>query len=40
MGGVGKTQVTLEYAYRQLTEYQRIFWIDAANLPTFVARGS
>jgi tetratricopeptide (TPR) repeat protein/transcriptional regulator with XRE-family HTH domain len=29
LGGVGKTQVALEYAYRHADEYQAIFWIRA-----------
>jgi tetratricopeptide (TPR) repeat protein len=29
LGGVGKTQVALEYAYRYCHEYQAIFWVKA-----------
>jgi tetratricopeptide (TPR) repeat protein len=29
LGGVGKTQIVLEYAYRYQHEYQAIFWIKA-----------
>lgn len=29
LGGVGKTQIVLEYAYRYQYEYQAIFWIKA-----------
>ncbi len=29
LGGVGKTQVALEYAYRHALEYRAIFWIEA-----------
>jgi tetratricopeptide (TPR) repeat protein/transcriptional regulator with XRE-family HTH domain len=29
LGGVGKTQVALEYAYRYALQYQAIFWIAA-----------
>jgi hypothetical protein len=30
IGGVGKTQIPVEYAYRHLAEYSAIIWIDAA----------
>jgi tetratricopeptide (TPR) repeat protein len=29
LGGIGKTQIALEYAYRYQREYQAIFWIKA-----------
>ena len=29
LGGVGKTQISLEYAYRQALEYSAVFWIGA-----------
>lgn len=29
VAGVGKTQVALEYAYRYLSKYRRILWVDA-----------
>jgi tetratricopeptide (TPR) repeat protein/transcriptional regulator with XRE-family HTH domain len=29
LGGVGKTQVALEYAYRYAHEYQAVFWVGA-----------
>lgn len=30
LGGVGKTQIALEYAYRHFADYQFVFWINAA----------
>src|SRR6266567_9139 len=29
LGGVGKTQVALEYTYRHVLDYQAVFWIEA-----------
>lgn len=29
LGGVGKTQIALEYAYRHALEYSAVFWIGA-----------
>ncbi len=29
LGGMGKTQITLEYAYRHALEYSAVFWIGA-----------
>ena len=34
MGGIGKTQLALQYAYLHLTEYKAVCWINAANEPT------
>ena len=37
LGGIGKTQIALEYAYRYSQEYQAVFWVKAnsrANLAT------
>jgi hypothetical protein len=31
LGGIGKTQVALEYAYRHGHEYKAIFWVGAEN---------
>lgn len=32
IGGVGKTQIAVEYAYRHRAEYSAIIWIDATSL--------
>jgi tetratricopeptide (TPR) repeat protein/DNA-binding XRE family transcriptional regulator len=37
LGGVGKTQVALEYAYRHALEYSAIFWIGAETDEQIVA---
>lgn len=37
LGGIGKTQVALEYAYRYAQDYQATFWIHAASHDTLVA---
>lgn len=29
LGGIGKTQLAIEYAYRHRSEYQAVFWIEA-----------
>ena len=31
MGGIGKTQIALEYVYTNKTNYERIYWITAVN---------
>src|SRR5271155_344855 len=31
MGGVGKTQLAIEYVYRNETRYDNIFWISSAD---------
>jgi len=33
MGGIGKTQVALEYTYRHRREYSHIFWMKAESGP-------
>ncbi|NGX37476.1 MAG: Regulatory protein AfsR [Chlamydiae bacterium] len=37
LGGIGKTQLALQYAYRTAHQYQRILWIDAENESTFTS---
>ncbi len=37
LGGVGKTQVALEYAYRHAQDYQAIFWTRADSRDTLMA---
>ena len=37
LGGVGKTQVALEYAYRHTQDYQAIFWTRADSRDALVA---
>ena len=37
LGGVGKTQIALEYAYRHFADYQKVFWINAATELTIAA---
>ncbi|BCL81321.1 helix-turn-helix domain-containing protein [Ktedonobacteria bacterium brp13] len=34
MGGMGKTQIAIEYAYRHYSEYSAILWVDAATHET------
>lgn len=31
LGGIGKTQIAVEYAYRHREEYQTVFWVRAAS---------
>jgi tetratricopeptide (TPR) repeat protein len=37
LGGVGKTQVALEYAYRHAENYQAVFWVRADSRDALVA---
>jgi tetratricopeptide (TPR) repeat protein len=37
MGGVGKTQIALEYLYRHRTEYQIVWWIRSEESATMAA---
>ena len=37
LGGVGKTQIALEYAYRYALEYSAIFWIAAESSETITS---
>lgn len=37
LGGIGKTQSAVEYAYRYRNEYHAIFWVRAASLETLAA---
>lgn len=36
LGGIGKTQLALQYAYRNLHQYQTVFWINAENEATLM----
>ncbi|MGH2494333.1 MAG: FxSxx-COOH system tetratricopeptide repeat protein [Ktedonobacteraceae bacterium] len=37
LGGIGKTQTAVEYAYRYRDRYQAVFWVRAASRETLVA---
>lgn len=37
LGGIGKTQLALEYAYQYALEYCAVFWIEAETLESIVA---
>jgi tetratricopeptide (TPR) repeat protein len=37
LGGIGKTQIALEYAYRYRQEYRYVFWINAATRESLLA---
>ncbi|KAJ6178143.1 hypothetical protein N7519_008604 [Penicillium mononematosum] len=32
-GGIGKTQIAVEYAYRYMDSYTSVFWIDGSSVP-------
>jgi tetratricopeptide (TPR) repeat protein len=37
LGGIGKTQTALEYAYRHALEYSAVFWIEAETVENIVS---
>ena len=37
LGGIGKTQIALEYAYRYQAQYQALLWINASSRDAFTA---
>lgn len=37
LGGIGKTQTAIEYAYRYRDEYRAVFWVRAASGETLIA---
>jgi tetratricopeptide (TPR) repeat protein/transcriptional regulator with XRE-family HTH domain len=37
LGGIGKTQIALEYAYHYCQNYQFVFWLSAASRETLIA---
>jgi transcriptional regulator with XRE-family HTH domain len=37
LGGIGKTQIALEYAYRYALEYSAVFWIGAENAESMLS---
>ena len=37
LGGIGKTQIALEYAYRHALEYSAVFWISAESVEHLLA---
>jgi hypothetical protein len=39
MGGIGKTQIALEYAYRHGTFYRSVFWLDAKDMTALESSG-
>lgn len=39
MGGIGKSQIALEYLYRNSEDYSAVFWVDATNPNTVEESG-
>ncbi len=37
LGGIGKTQIAIEYAYRYFSEYQAVFWMRADSPPSILS---
>src|SRR5262249_52338167 len=37
LGGIGKTQLAVEYAYRHRSDYTHVFWVRAATTETLIA---
>src|SRR5579859_172660 len=37
LGGIGKTQIAVEYAYRHWQDYQAVFWVSADNHEALVS---
>lgn len=37
LGGIGKTQIAIEYAYRHASEYAAIFWIKAETIESILS---
>jgi transcriptional regulator with XRE-family HTH domain len=37
LGGIGKTQLAVEYAYRHFQQYLAVFWVNAASYETLCA---